>query len=135
MVNATWKIVVAAQCKINPLWFTATDGYMAKARQGTQGKESQLLSWAEFTSGQKISVTACKMSKKKNHFKSRYWQKKVENFETTCDPKFLLCIVCKAKLSEGSKKSLLLKYLKTNKHLKSITSDGMTKNVEYLWIW
>ena len=34
MVNATWKIVVAAECKINPLWFTATDGYMAKARQG-----------------------------------------------------------------------------------------------------
>ena len=54
----------------------------------------------------------------------------MENFETTCDPKFLLCIVCKAKLSEGSKKSLLLKYLKTNKQ--SITSDGMTKNVEYL---
>ena len=56
MVNATWKIVVAAQCKINPLWFTATDGYMAKASQGTQGKESQLLSWAEFTRGQNIFV-------------------------------------------------------------------------------
>ena len=56
----------------------------------------------------------------------------MENFETTCDPKFLLCIVCKAKLSKGSKKSQLMKYLKTNKHLKSITSDGMTKNVEYL---
>ena len=33
---------------------------MAKARQGTQGKESQLLSWAEFTRGQNIFVFACK---------------------------------------------------------------------------
>ena len=28
----------------------------------------------------------------------------MENFETIYDPKFLLCIVCKAKLSKGSKK-------------------------------
>ena len=56
----------------------------------------------------------------------------MEKFETTFDPKFLLCIVCKAKLSKGSKKSQLMKHLKTSKHLKSITSDGMTKNVEHL---
>ena len=56
----------------------------------------------------------------------------MENFETIYDPKFLLCIVCKAKLSKGSKKSQLMKHLKTNKHLKSMTSDGMTQNVEHL---
>ena len=56
----------------------------------------------------------------------------MENFETIYDSKFLLCIVCKAKLSKGSKKSQLMKHLKTNKHLKSITSDGMTKNVKHL---
>ena len=56
----------------------------------------------------------------------------MENFETTCDPKFLLCIVCKAKLSKGSKKSQLMKHLKTNKHLKSMTNVGMTKNIEHL---
>ena len=59
-------------------------------------------------------------------------KKKMENFKTTCDPKFLLCIVCKAKLSKGSKKSQLMKHLKTNKHLKAITSNGMTKNFQHL---
>ena len=56
----------------------------------------------------------------------------MENFETTSDPKFLLCIVCKAKLSKGSIKSQLMKHLKTSKHLKSMKSDGMTKNFEHL---
>ena len=55
----------------------------------------------------------------------------MENFEATCDPKFFLCIVCKAKFSKGSKKSQLMKHLKTYKDLKSITSDGMTINVEH----
>ena len=45
---------------------------------------------------------------------------------------FFFVLFAKQNCLKDQKKSQLMKHLKTKKHLKSITSDGMTKNVEHL---
>ena len=45
---------------------------------------------------------------------------------------FFFVLFVKQNCLKDQKKSQLMKHLKTNKHLKSMTSDGMTQNVEHL---